>query len=417
MKKSAALFVSFFALAAMAIGCGGDDSTTVGGSDAGSDTSHAEGGGPADGGSDTGLADTGADTATEGGADSGGTIAYVASLGGGQETPSITTTATGTGTFTLNAAKTQLTYHVTHNVVGGSAAHLHLGFGGEAGAVAFPLMPFSADMTGTITVTAADAAHLEAGQIYVNVHSATNTDGEIRGQLLHTGEILYTAKLTGAQEVPAVTTTGTGTAAVIVSAAKDSIKYHLKTSLTPTSAHIHNGIGGAPGAVVHALTPNGMTIDGTVAITATEATDAADGHWYANVHTTLNAGGEIRGQFLVPGEVLYTAVMAGTNEVPPTVSTATGGAQFILNYAKTSLRYEAVFTNLTATLAHIHTGTIGVAGSVLYPLTLNANMMGAKGTQAVTSGDVANLDAAGLYANAHSTMYPSGEIRDQIRKQ
>ncbi len=416
MKKSAALFVSFFALAAMAIGCGGDDSTTVGGSDAGPDTSHVDGGSP-DAGGDTSVADTGADTATEGSTDSGGTIAYVASLGGGQEVPPIATTATGTGTFTLNAAKTQLTYHVTHNVVGGSAAHLHLGFGGEEGMVAFTLMPFSTDMTGTITVTAADAAHLEAGQIYVNVHSANNAGGEIRGQLLHTGEILYTAKLTGAQEVPAVTTTGTGTAAVIVAAAKDSIKYHLTTSLTPTNAHIHNGIGGVAGGVVHALTPTGMTIDGTVAITATEATDAADGHWYANVHTTLHAGGEIRGQFLVPGEVLYTAVMAGTNEVPPTVSTATGGAQFILNYAKTSLRYEAVFTNLTATLAHIHTGTIGVSGAILYPLTLNANMMGAKGTQAVTSGDVANLDAVGLYCNAHSTMYPSGEIRDQIRKQ
>jgi hypothetical protein len=73
-----------------------------------------------------------------------------------------------------------------------------------------------------------------------------------------------------------------------------------------------------------------------------------------------------------------------------------------------------VFTGLTATAAHIHTGAVGVNGGVLYPLTLTS--IGAQGTQAITTADLANLEAGNFYVNAHTAANPGGEIRGQIGK-
>jgi hypothetical protein len=112
------------------------------------------------------------------------TTTYGATLDGAHETPPVTTTATGMATFTLSADKMTLSYHITQNVMGASAAHIHTGVLGQAGAVVYPIMPVSADMSGTIPLThATDVANLDGSMFYVNIHSPTNANGEIRGQI------------------------------------------------------------------------------------------------------------------------------------------------------------------------------------------------------------------------------------------
>ena len=362
----------------------------------------------------------GLDTAaTEGGGgagEAGSSSTFVAALSGAQEVPAVATSALGSATFTLSADRTQLAYSVTHTVTGGTASHIHLAAAGENGAVIYPLAPFGSTMNGTVTITSADADNLQQGKLYVNVHSTANPGGEIRGQILNAGDTLWVASLTGGQETPPVTSTGSAHAAVIMDGAKANLRYHVTTTgLTLTNAHIHKAIAAIAGAVVYPLTPLGATIDGTVAITSADAQDLVDGHFYVNVHTAANPGGELRGQLMMPGEILYSASLSGANEVPAVTTSATGGAQFILDPSGASLRYEAVFTGLTATASHIHTGALGVNGAVLYPLTLTA--AGAKGTQSVTPGDVTTLNAGGMYINAHTSANPGGEIRGQISKQ
>jgi len=350
-----------------------------------------------------------------GSGEAGSAVTYVAALSGAQEVPPVTTTATGSATFTLSADRTQLTYSVTHTVTGGTASHIHLAAAGEIGNVIYPFTPFGSTMTGTLTITTTDADNLEQGKMYVNVHSATFKDGEIRGQILHPGDSLWVANLTGSQENPPLTSTGTGTAAVILDAAKTSLRYHVNTTgLTLTNAHIHNAIATIIGGVIHPFSPIAATMDGTVALTGTDAQDLANGLLYVNVHTAAHPGGELRGQLMLPGEVLYSASLNGANEVPPVTTSASGGAQFILDPTGTSLRYQAVFTGLTATAAHIHTGAAGVIGNVLYPLTLTAS--GAAGTQTITADDLTNLNAGNLYVNAHTVANKDGEIRGQIGK-
>ena len=65
-----------------------------------------------------------------------------------------------------------------------TAAHVHLGIQGHAGAVAIPLCgPCSSPNRGVASVTPAQATALLHAGSYVNVHSAQNPGGEIRGQI------------------------------------------------------------------------------------------------------------------------------------------------------------------------------------------------------------------------------------------
>ena len=106
-------------------------------------------------------------------------------------------------------------------------------------------------------------------------------------------------KLSGAQEVPAVTTTASGSSAIMVAADK-SVSGSVKTSgIDGKAAHIHQGALGANGPVVVPLT---KTADGMWSVPAgTTLTDAQyaayqAGGMYVNVHSATNPGGEIRAQ-------------------------------------------------------------------------------------------------------------------------
>jgi hypothetical protein len=378
-----------------------------------------DGGTTADGGrtdsAPTGDSSPGTDSGTDAtpGPDSGLTPqTFTATLTGAQENPPVASTATGTVTITVNAERTKATYTVTHNVAGGNAAHIHKGAGGSNGPVVHPLVPFSTNMTGTLDITPADATDIEQGLWYVNVHSATNADGELRGQLLAPGATMWVAKLGGSQENPPVVTTATGGAAVILDKNKTSLRYFITSTITPTAAHIHKGIASLNGPVVVTFPTLGTAITGVSPVTAADATDLEEGRFYVNLHTTLNANGEVRGQLIKAGEALYLGRMSGLSEVPPLTTAASGGSQFILDPVTRMLRYEAVFSGMTATASHIHEGAVGTNGAVSFPLTLAGP--GAKGSVTLTQANVDTLRAAGYYVNAHTALNLEGEIRAQI---
>jgi hypothetical protein len=79
-----------------------------------------------------------------------------------------------------------LTWRLTYSRLTGRAvaAHIHIGRVGRAGPVAVALCgPCRNGQRGNAVVNAATLAALEAGRAYVNVHTARNPAGEIRGQL------------------------------------------------------------------------------------------------------------------------------------------------------------------------------------------------------------------------------------------
>ena len=106
-------------------------------------------------------------------------------LSGDQEVPAVTTTAKGEGTITIAKDKT-VTGKVTTTGVEGVAAHIHLAEPGKNGPPVITLTK-SADNTWTTPagakLTDEQYQAFQAGHLYVNVHSAKNKGGEIRGQL------------------------------------------------------------------------------------------------------------------------------------------------------------------------------------------------------------------------------------------
>jgi hypothetical protein len=113
---------------------------------------------------------------------------FAAFLNAAQETPASTSTAKGTGTFDVDLASTDVTYSVTWNGTGGTAAHLHLGAPGVAGGIEFPLFGGPLTWAGTLSgVGTASFTDLQTSALYTNIHSATKPLGEIRGQTIPSG--------------------------------------------------------------------------------------------------------------------------------------------------------------------------------------------------------------------------------------
>jgi hypothetical protein len=112
---------------------------------------------------------------------------FSAALNIGQEKPHPKGTKLGaSGRFTATLNGTVLTWRLTFKQLSGpaSAAHIHTGARGTAGPVLIPLCgPCSSPASGTATLTSAQIADMKAGKLYVNVHTAKNPNGEIRGQI------------------------------------------------------------------------------------------------------------------------------------------------------------------------------------------------------------------------------------------
>ena len=129
------------------------------------------------------------------------TSSFYATLSGAQEVPAVSTTASGTGTCAPTAAGFTCTINYSGLSGAPTAAHIHQGAAGVAsgtvrvdlcGTAASPACPTGT--SGTITATnqpvnagssftSVRSAMFTYGT-YVNVHTAANTGGEIRGHLL-----------------------------------------------------------------------------------------------------------------------------------------------------------------------------------------------------------------------------------------
>jgi hypothetical protein len=119
---------------------------------------------------------------------SAATLQFHATMNGKSEVPANQTAGTGEAQATLDTTSKVLTYTVTFaNLTGpAAAAHFHgpAAAGANAGvAVAIGGKGPTSPITGTATLTDAQITDLEAGMWYVNVHTAANPGGEIRGQV------------------------------------------------------------------------------------------------------------------------------------------------------------------------------------------------------------------------------------------
>jgi hypothetical protein len=350
---------------------------------------------------------------------------FVAGLNGKNEAPQSGSDATGIAAFVLaptdpTTTTRKLDYYIsfTTNTLGTQTdAHIYKGAPGVSGTEVAPLSVGN-PVSGTVSLTS--TADLQAGSLYVNIHTTAKPDGEIRGQILPGGGC-FTSSLSGRQETPPNTGIATG-AGIFLLAPPDPLTttqqllYHIaytNTSSLTVGAHIHRGARGVAGPILHSL-PTTNPITGTVSLTAQEISDLVAGLLYVNIHTGLVQAGEIRGQ-IEPQATCYTATLAGANETPPNSSAATGSG--VLRLTPTSattrtLSYVISYSStLTPTLGHIHKAAPGVAGNVVIPFKLSNPI---SGTLALNNQQVIDLVSGLYYVNLHSAIFTQGEIRGQV---
>lgn len=115
-----------------------------------------------------------------------------------------------------------------------------------------------------------------------------------------------TVAMTEAQEVPPHEGKGAGTATFTIDTAAKTVSWKVDwhdLSSDANAAHIHGPASPTTNAgVVVNLAPNGMKmpLEGSAPLTDAQLADLMAGKDYINVHTSVNKGGEIRGQ-IAPG--------------------------------------------------------------------------------------------------------------------
>ncbi|MFQ5464047.1 MAG: CHRD domain-containing protein [Phycisphaerae bacterium] len=132
----------------------------------------------------SGGAESGGDTPT-------GANAFFASLSGDQEVPPVDVAATGTAALTLNDDETEVVLDISASgfTVPVTMMHLHGGALGENGSVILDLTDNLMDLgggmvgaTGSVAISPEVISALRDGTVYLNMHTADNPAGEIRGQ-------------------------------------------------------------------------------------------------------------------------------------------------------------------------------------------------------------------------------------------
>ncbi|HEY0457827.1 MAG TPA: CHRD domain-containing protein [Pyrinomonadaceae bacterium] len=161
---------------------------------------------------------------------------------------------------------------------------------------------------------------------------------------------IFTAYLSGAQEVPAVATTATGYARIVVNESTGALTFTVVfNGLTSNqiASHIHApaAIGATVGVAINfgAVGGTSGTISGTTTITPTQLSQLRAHLGYVNVHSSNFGNGEIRGQLGIQRPVDYDgdgrtdfSVLRFPDIAPPGVSPitwwnrfASGGTQIV----------------------------------------------------------------------------------------
>jgi len=118
----------------------------------------------------------------------------------------------------------------------------------------------------------------------------------------------FTVALTGAQQVPPVQTSGSGTATLTYDPGTRNVTWSVAysgLSSDVTMAHFHGPAAeGKNGPVTIWISKKGepvsIPIAGQATLTPEQAAQFTAGDWYINVHTKDHPAGEIRGQVMPP---------------------------------------------------------------------------------------------------------------------
>ena len=116
---------------------------------------------------------------------------FSATIDGAQETPPNGSPATGSGSFVLDTTAGTASFNVTFSGLPTAevASHVHVAPPGVPGGIVYGLPAGSPKIGVSPVLTPVQQDDMLDGNHYVNIHSITFPAGEIRGQILPTGDV------------------------------------------------------------------------------------------------------------------------------------------------------------------------------------------------------------------------------------
>ena len=114
--------------------------------------------------------------------------------------------------------------------------------------------------------------------------------------------------------------------------------------------------------------------------------------------------------------VTYRAEVNASTEVPPNDSKGSGTVAATYDTSSKRLSWTITYTGLTgpATVAHFH-GPAGVTANAPPVVPIAGNLTSPiKGDAILTDAQAADLKAANMYFNIHTTAHPAGELQGQV---
>jgi hypothetical protein len=207
---------------------------------------------------------------------------------------------TGFGECVSSLQGTELTLSCTHDVSDPIASHIHLGVPGQAGPVLIPLGDGASPIQGRFELTDDQRAFYAAGALYVNVHSAADPAGAIRGQIVprvqrDAASLVFSGD--SSQETEAVESDAFARCRAIFSTRTGENQLRVICGHTvegPIAAHIHRGAPGVPGPVIFPFDDPASPLDQTFVLSEDDVADLFEGNLYVNVHSPDYPAGEVR---------------------------------------------------------------------------------------------------------------------------
>lgn len=353
-------------------------------------------------------------------------------------------------TLTVSGSFNGMEGELFTNAAGG--VHLHFGYAGQTGSIEVILNAAQGeDLTSgvfnaednTFELTAQQVRYLNGRQLYANIHSTRAPGGELRGQILGMARTVFRAHLSGSNQVPAVTSMGTGVVLaelmaddrLILSGNYGQLESQMIPNLNNGGAQVHHGLSGTNGPSMFRIfvKPTGGLLEGVIEadrnineLSADQVDALYQRALYANFNTILENDGEIRGQFLAESQMYFNGFLSSIFQTSGALSLGYGGVKAELTGNKLTL--SGSFAGLGSPVAtdiaggaHIHRGMAGTNGPVTQPLGLTLEEGGLSGIFAATDNryelseeDVDDLKARRKYVNIHSAENRSGELRTQL---
>lgn len=315
----------------------------------------------------------------------------------------------GTGYAVLSNDMKSLRYRVTVNNLNGNITAAHFHYVPTSGIVHDVVFngKTAAGTWNNIPDSLVDA--IFRNNLYLNIHTTTNAGGEVQGEI-SIQQFGFPIEINGVNA--GTSSAGTGTGYALFERSSDSsaitaVRYratYAGLAGTRTAAHFHELPGGT---VVHDVVFSDSTTDGTWSgISDANLLKFFKRQMYLNIHTTQSAGGEVRGNLSVVGELGFAGMADGAQA--STASNGKGTAWLLLRPDMTA-KYSATFASLTGAFsaAHFHTST---NGGVIKELSVVSNHTSGEWT-GMSDENIQDLLRGRIYMNVHSTTNAGGEIR------